>query len=324
MERVNCAACSRSCAAQARRCLGCGALLAQPAAAPPIVVQQSEPRRLGALVPALIALALVAGAVGFGLRKRAEVRAEEARIAAQPVVTVRAVAPAPRPAAPTAPAVTPAPRAAPFDAAPPRPLPSLPTSFAWYEGANGFRSASDEQRSSGCPMLIYFRTDWCPYCKEFDKEILGDSRATAAIANAVKVRVNPEKGDDEKALAKKFGVHGYPHLLLLGKEGSEPVDVDSGEYRDKPANPGKFAESARHGILYAWDSEAVAHMEAGRLDEAIHDADLLLALEPKYHNGRAYYLRALAFHKKGEFSEALRDYRAGCSEGCASCCNFSR
>jgi hypothetical protein len=65
-------------------------------------------------------------------------------------------------------------------------------------------------------------------------------------------------------------------------------------------------------------------MNSGRLDDAIHDADLLLAFEPKYSNGRAYYLRALAFHKKGELSEALRDYRAGCAEGCASCCNVAR
>jgi hypothetical protein len=44
----------------------------------------------------------------------------------------------------------------------------------------------------------------------------------------------------------------------------------------------------------------------------------------KYSNGRACYLRAIAFHKKGELSEALRDYQAGCAEGCASCCNFAR
>jgi thiol-disulfide isomerase/thioredoxin len=323
MERVNCPVCARSCAAQAKRCLGCGASLAQPAAAPPTVVplQQAEGSRFVALLRALVAIALLAGGVGLGWRKHEERLAEAARQAALPVAV--AVRPSPPTAVATAavvvvPAAAPSPKfalGARIEAAPPRAVPSLPT-FPWSEGARGFRSASNEQRASGSPMLLYFRTDWCPYCKEFDREVLSDSGVSTAIAPAVKVRINPEDGDDERALAKKFGVTGYPRLVLVARDGAAPVRL--------PTKPETFAESVRGQLTYAWDFEATSNLKSGQLDDAIHSADQLLAFDPKYSNGRAYRLRAIAFHNKGEFSEAVRDMRTACAEGCADCCNPGR
>jgi thiol-disulfide isomerase/thioredoxin len=276
-------------------------------------------------LPALLAIALVAGALVMGWRKHNQRLAEAVAPAPQPLtVAVRPAAPAPRPVV-TAVPVAPPPQAGPAssEAAPRRPLPSLQT-FPWSEGASGYRSAADEQRSSGCPMLLYFRTDWCPYCKQFDSGVLTDSAVSAAIAPAVKVRINPEKGEEENALAKKFGVNGYPHVVLVAKDGSAPVDLSTGVSRERSPEPARFAESVRGYLTYAWDSEASADVNAGKLDDAIRYADMLLAFDPKYSNGRGYFLRALAFHKKGEHAEALRDIRAGCAEGCAECCNIAR
>jgi thiol-disulfide isomerase/thioredoxin len=331
MERVNCPVCARSCAAQAKRCLGCGASLAQPEVVPSTVAQQTGEIGVGPFLRALVAIALLAGGAGLGFREYTARREEAARQAALPVAV--AVQPAPPVAAPVAqplvPVVrtaAPSPQSAPparREAAPPRAVPSLPT-FPWSEGARGFRSASNEQRASGCPMLLYFRTEWCPYCKQFDRSILSDSGVSAAMAPAVKVRIDPEKGDDERALANKFGIRGYPTLILVARDGVTPVELPTGVSRSDSPQPATVARSMREHLTYAWDSEASSNMKSGRLDDAIHGADLLLAFDPRYSNGRAYYLRAIAFHKKGEMSEALRDYRAGCAEGCASCCDFAR
>jgi thiol-disulfide isomerase/thioredoxin len=293
------------------------------------VAQQTGGIGVGAFLRALVAIALLAGGAGLGFREYTARREEAARQAAPPVAVQPAPAAAATPAVqavvPVAPAA-PSPEAAPRarrEAAPPRAVPSLPT-LPWSEGARGFRSASNEQRASGCPMLLYFRTDWCPYCKQFDRSILSDSGVSAAIAPAVKVRIDPEKGDDERALAKKFGIRGYPTLILVARDGVTPVELPTGVSRSDPPEPATVANSVRRQLTYAWDSDASSNMNSGRLDDAIHGADLLLAFEPKYSNGRAYYLRAVAFHKKGEMSEALRDYRAGCAEGCTSCCKFAR
>ncbi len=167
MERVNCTVCARSCAAQAKRCLGCGALLARPAVASPIV--ETGGSGIGALLPALVATALLAGGVGLGWRGYTARRTEATSQAALPIaVTVRPAppeaAPVPQPVVPIAPAAAPssvAARHAPREAAPPRAVPSLPT-FPWSEGASGFRSASNEQRASGCPPEILQRPRLLP------------------------------------------------------------------------------------------------------------------------------------------------------------------
>ena len=340
MDRVNCPACARSCAAQAKRCLGCGALLAQPVAS--AIAPPAETNSSGSVWRALVAIALLAGTVGFGWRQRTLEREKTAReaalaaeVAARPQPKV-AAAPVPQPPVaaaavsqpfnPVVPAATP-PAAfaqrAPLEAAPPRPVLSLPT-VPWSEGARGFRTASNEQRVSRRPMLLYFHTDWCPYCKQFDREILPDAEVAKAIAPAVKVRINPEKGADENEIARRYGVTGYPTLILVAEEGAAPVRLGTGVTRGTSPDTAQLVRSVRSNLKYAWDSRALASLNSGQPDEAIRYADLLLAFEPNDTNGRAHYLRALAFQKKGDLNEALRDYRAGCAEGCTSCCTATR
>jgi len=80
----------------------------------------------------------------------------------------------------------------------------------------------------------------------------------------------------------------------------------------------------RGNLTYAWDLEASSNVNSVPLDDAIRGPEALLAFEPKYSNGRAYYLRALAYHRKGDLSEVVRDCQAACGEGCASCCETVR
>lgn len=260
----------------------------------------------------------VAGAFLFlGLQRHRQLEEEPVAQAAPPPVVQQA-----RPAAAALPPRAP-PRPASLAPAPPRALPVLST-YAWSEGRRGYQSAIGDQAASGCPMLLYFRTDWCPYCKQFDASVLTDAGVSSAIAPAAKVRINPESGPDEAALAKRFGVHGYPTLILVPEEGAAPVPLSPGVSRDHSVDANAFASAFRESVTYAWDASAIAELNSGRFDAAIEHADRLLAYQPSDPKGRASYLRAFAFQKKGDVPAALRDYRAACAAGCASCCNVAR
>src|SRR5262249_50297297 len=115
-----------------------------------------------------------------------------------------------------------------------------PVSNAWQEGSASFASARQEQASSRAPLLVYFYTDWCPYCRAFDKAVLPDS--TFDRYRALRVRVNPEKTDPDRALASEVGVDPYPRVFLLASSLSPPRLMDlgterlaDGSYRFKPA-----------------------------------------------------------------------------------------
>jgi thiol:disulfide interchange protein len=96
------------------------------------------------------------------------------------------------------------------------------SSPTWYEDASGFEDAARQQVRQQVPMLVYFRTDWCPYCKKFDS-LLEDSSVRSRLANVIKVRVNPEHGDAERSLfEKRYAARGYPAIFWVPSESAAP------------------------------------------------------------------------------------------------------
>ncbi len=92
----------------------------------------------------------------------------------------------------------------------------------WREGASGYRQAAAEAAQQGRPMLVYFRTDWCPYCRELERELLSSAEVEGYLARLARARVNPETGQEEGSLAKIYGVSGYPALFLQRAPGDPP------------------------------------------------------------------------------------------------------
>ena len=95
-------------------------------------------------------------------------------------------------------------------------------SSTWFEDASGFEDAARQQAHQHAPMLVYFRTDWCPYCKKFDS-LLDEPEVRSRLADVIKVRVNPEHGDAERNLfEKRYGARGYPAIFWVPSESAAP------------------------------------------------------------------------------------------------------
>lgn len=92
-------------------------------------------------------------------------------------------------------------------------------STEWYEGAEGYRQGLEHARLEGRPMAVYFRTDWCPYCRQLETSLLSTAEVENYLRYLVKVRINPEKGSVERQLASQYRVRGYPAFFVH-------VDVD--------------------------------------------------------------------------------------------------
>lgn len=101
----------------------------------------------------------------------------------------------------------------------------------WYQGAHGYEEAiriSQEQKS---PMIIYVYADWCRYCKEFQSTLLVDGDVKSTLNNYIKVTLNPDKNEADKALYKRWGGGGYPTLLMQSGAG-KPLRLNAPYYRD--------------------------------------------------------------------------------------------
>lgn len=101
-------------------------------------------------------------------------------------------------------------------------------SSTWFEDASGYEAALRQQRIHHAPMLVYFRTDWCPYCRTFDQR-LEDYEMKSKLGGAIKVRLNPEHGPAERKLfEQEFGAKGFPAIYWV-REGSAPRRLSAGK-----------------------------------------------------------------------------------------------
>ena len=72
-------------------------------------------------------------------------------------------------------------------------------------------------------VLVFFRSaDWCRYCKKFEESLLPKSIVKEALSGYVKIRINPEHGDEDKALFDRWRGNGYPALFVQSNPDSPP------------------------------------------------------------------------------------------------------
>ncbi|MCS6883967.1 MAG: protein disulfide isomerase family protein [Acidobacteriota bacterium] len=94
-----------------------------------------------------------------------------------------------------------------------------PTSFGWLTGASGFREVVNHHKQLSLPMIVYFYTDWCGYCKALDGRLLNSEQVESFLKAIPRVRINPESGKDENELARGFSITGYPSFFVISASG---------------------------------------------------------------------------------------------------------
>lgn len=93
----------------------------------------------------------------------------------------------------------------------------------------GFEDLEDSLQVRNKPVLIYFYTDWCVYCKKMDKNAFRNPEVISKINNDFyAVKMDAESLDsiefegqtfiNEQARNNRNGVHQIP-LLLASREG---------------------------------------------------------------------------------------------------------
>jgi thiol:disulfide interchange protein len=94
-------------------------------------------------------------------------------------------------------------------------------------------------------VLVYFYTDWCPYCRRLDRDLLTRVKVESTIKFFVKIKINPEKGRAENLLKTSYGVTGYPSLFVHRPGSDRPIRVRSMTRRGSDwllSEPADFAE----------------------------------------------------------------------------------
>jgi thiol:disulfide interchange protein DsbD len=87
--------------------------------------------------------------------------------------------------------------------------------IAWltsYEAA--LRTAHDQRR----PVMIDFYTDWCGWCKKLDADTYVDTQVISASVDFVSLKID---ADQERAIAARYNITGFPTILFIDSAGKE-------------------------------------------------------------------------------------------------------
>jgi thiol:disulfide interchange protein len=91
-----------------------------------------------------------------------------------------------------------------------------PSAIQWETDMNGALAKAKEQ---GKKVLIDFYTEWCGFCKKMDEEVYPDAGVASLISEKlIAVKVDAEQ---DRQLAQKYSVQGYPTTVIVDAEGAE-------------------------------------------------------------------------------------------------------
>ena len=89
--------------------------------------------------------------------------------------------------------------------------------------AEDYASAMKRAKAEDKAILLYFSSQYCPYCVAMERDVLADKEiATTMKQSLVSVRIDVEIRSD---LAKKYGVRGYPTTCLLEPSGKPLIKI---------------------------------------------------------------------------------------------------
>jgi len=109
-----------------------------------------------------------------------------------------------------------------------------PLQVTWLDFNDGLAKARSENK----PIFVEFYTDWCPYCRKFQRETIRNPKVAAMLAeNFAYVRFNAEdpknrvkfdgKSYSHVELTRAFGITSYPALVFLDSK-SQPITMLAG------------------------------------------------------------------------------------------------
>jgi tetratricopeptide (TPR) repeat protein len=165
----------------------------------------------------------------------------------------------------------------------------------WYHGASGYEDALEEVIGKEKPLILYFRSESCKWCKKLDSEYLASYEVDQFISNIPKVEISSSKEAPEKALYDKYGVSGVPSFfVLIPSMDSKPAKSISPFMKDKHKTTDEFISAIKERITYKYNNKGYSLFKNKQYEEALKYYEMTLNFDQR--NVYAYYAMGLMYH----------------------------
>jgi len=106
------------------------------------------------------------------------------------------------------------------------------------------KAAVEQATQQGKPVMLVFSADWCPFCRQLERETLTDGEVARLAQQFVVFRVDMTSSSlppETAELAKKYGAEGLPTVAFVDSRGEWLQDLTLVGYEP----PRAFAQRMR-------------------------------------------------------------------------------
>ena len=165
----------------------------------------------------------------------------------------------------------------------------------WHHGASGYEDALEEVMGEEKPLILYFHSESCAWCKKLDSEYLASYDVDKFLSNIPKVEISSSEAAPEKALYDKYGVTGVPSFfVLIPSMDSKPAKSISPFIKGKHKTTDEFISAIKERITYKYNNKGYSLFKNKQYEEALKCYEMSLNFDPE--NVYAYYAMGLVYH----------------------------
>ena len=165
----------------------------------------------------------------------------------------------------------------------------------WYHGASGYEDALDEVIGEEKPLILYFHSESCKWCKKLDNEYLASYEVDQFISNIPKVEISSAEEAPEKVLYDKYGVSGVPSFfVLIPSMDSKPAKSIFPFKKGNHMTPDEFISAIKKRITNKYNNKGYSLFKNKQYEETLKYYKMTLNFDPE--NVYAYYAMGLVYH----------------------------
>lgn len=101
---------------------------------------------------------------------------------------------------------------------------------------DSYRSAMNDAKKTGKPVVLVFSASWCPPCQVMKKSVYPSEAVKPFHDKFIWAYLDVDDNSTEKA-AKQYGVNGIPHIEFVDAEGKAVIEKQVGS-----SSPEAFAK----------------------------------------------------------------------------------